>query len=55
MHLNELLDVSLPTSFTDLIPNTKTYPPLQMRKKDTNYPSEPMGVGLYTFTIKQFS
>lgn len=33
MHLNELLDVSLPTSFTDLIANTKTYPPLQMRKK----------------------
>ena len=24
-------------------------------EKDTNYPSEPMGVGLYTFTIKQFA
>ena len=33
----------------------KNLPASPNEKKDTNYPSEPMGVGLYTFTIKQFS
>ena len=33
----------------------KNLPASPNEKKDTNYPSEPMGVGLYTFTIKQFA